>query len=60
MKLSKAIEIIEKWYAGDFATGIENMNPAVGLAIEAMKAWQEHREHHLPRYRWPLPGETEG
>ncbi|KKN71853.1 hypothetical protein LCGC14_0417070 [marine sediment metagenome] len=31
---------------------------AVKLGIEALKAWKEHREHHLPQYRWLLPGET--
>ena len=32
---------------------------AFALGIEALKAWKEHREHHLPQYQWLLPGETE-
>ncbi len=34
----EAIEILERWYGGGYATQIEDMNPAVKLGIKALKA----------------------
>jgi len=59
MKLKKAIETVEKWYAGGYATRIEDMNPALKILIEAGKgiiAWRVDFDDNL---LISLPGETE-
>ncbi len=59
MKLEKAMEILEKWYAGGYATRIEDMNPAVQLGIKALVAWRQYRNKKAPCSRYLLLGETE-
>ena len=56
--IKKAIEILERWYAGGYATQIDDLNPAVKLGIEAIKRelhWREIGDTIEPQL---LPGET--
>ncbi|KKN74972.1 hypothetical protein LCGC14_0384740 [marine sediment metagenome] len=41
MTPERAIEIIEKWQTGNFATRIDDMNPALNLAVEALRYEQK-------------------
>ena len=58
MKLVEAIEIVERWYAGGFATEIKDMNPAIQLLIEAGKYIQYQDNCPGINTRLLLPGET--
>ena len=59
MQLSKAIEILERWYAGGFATKIEDMNPAIQLSIEALKRIKSEKDTIPESIYSPLPGESD-
>ena len=60
MTLDEAIEILEKWYGGGFATRIDDMSPAVKLGIEALKFIHQNRGYGAGHVPMLLPGETEG
>ena len=61
MTLKGAIEIVEKWQAGGFATRIEDMNPALSLLIEAAKHVKAARVSQTCLCNsYPLLGETKG
>jgi len=59
MTLDEAIEIVNKWYAGGYATRIEDMNPAVKLVIESSKQIEHLRYLGMLDPAKLLPGETE-
>ena len=56
--LSDSIEIAERWYAGGYATQIEDVNPAIKLLIEAGKRIIELRSPTNYAPMRPLPSET--
>ena len=58
MTINKAIEIVERWLAGNYATRIENMTPALKLLIEAGKRVKDNPIVPTSHYRALLPGET--
>lgn len=58
MELEAAIETLARWQAGNYATRIDDMNPAVKLGIEALKSVRQDRVLKLPGRLQPLPGET--
>jgi hypothetical protein len=58
MKLTQAIEILESWQAGGFATRIDDMNPALKLGIEALKEVKKARSGDPALDGELLPGET--
>lgn len=60
MQIDKAIEILEKWQAGGFATRIDDLNPALSLGIEALKSHKIMRQIYASSYAPLLPSETEG
>ena len=58
MTIDEAIEILEKWCGGGYATRIDVIDPAINLGIASLTVIKKQRKYEAGPEVKLLPGET--